>query len=134
MFGAVNKSMIMLRFYYLALALILLSCATAQLPYHGFTDQASLDAQDGIVMQQSAIGGVLNPLSLAQNDQRYGHDNVAYDRMEEGYYQWGQRLYGMGYRDEFYVRDLAPKAFHHEVLDTYDHAIAKGFEDAKGKQ
>ncbi len=84
-------------------------------------------------MQQSALGGTLDPMNLAQDDQRYAHDNIAYDRVEEGYYQWGQRLYAMGYRDEYYVRDLAPKAFHHEILDTYDHAIAKGFEDASGK-
>ncbi len=81
-------------------------------------------------MQQSTIGGTLDPMNLAQDDQRYGHDNIAYNRIEEGYYQWGQRLYAMGYRDEFYARDLAPKAFHHQILDTYDHAIAKGFEDA----
>lgn len=82
-------------------------------------------------MQQSASGGSLDPRNLAQEDQRYAHDNIAYDRNEEGYYQWGHHLYQMGYRDEFYVRDLAPKAFGHEMMDTYDHAIAKGFEDAK---
>lgn len=86
-------------------------------------------------MHQSASGGPLDPLSLAQEDQRYTHDGAAYDRIEEGYYQWGARLYVIGYRDEFYVRDLAPKAFHHELMDTYDHAIAQGFVDAeKGKQ
>ena len=121
------------RYLYFALALIVVSCATAQPPYHGFSDQSSLDRQDVIVVQQSAIGGTLDPMNLAQDDQRYGHHNVAYNRIEEGYYQWGQRLYAMGYRDEFYVRDLAPKAFHHEMLDTYDHAIAQGFDDAADK-
>ncbi len=85
-------------------------------------------------MQQSAIGGKLDPMNLAQDDQRYLHNNIAYDRIEEGYYQWGQKLYAMGYRDEFYARDLAPKAFQHPLLDTYDHAIAQGFEDAAGKR
>lgn len=127
--------MFMPRFLFLASALIVVSaCAATQPPYHGFTSQASLDRQDAIVMEQSAIGGPLDPMNLAQDDQRYSHGNSAYDRIEEGYYQWGQRLCAMGYRDEFYVRDLAPKAFHHEILDTYDHAIAKGFEDASGKK
>ena len=82
-------------------------------------------------MQQSAMGNSLDPMSLAQDNQRYAHDGIAYDRNEEGYYEWGHKLYQMGYRDEFYVRDLAPKAFGHEMMDTYDHDIAKGFEDAK---
>jgi len=130
MFGGVNMSTTMPRFLILAITLTLLSCATAQPPYHGFADQPTLDKQDSYVIAQSVIGGRLDPMNLAQEDQRYAHNNVAYDRIEEGYYQWGQRLYGMGYRDEFYVRDLAPKAFHHEMMDTYDHAIAHGFEDA----
>jgi hypothetical protein len=135
MFGGLYKSMFMPRFLYFAFALIFVSaCASTQPPYHGFPDQASLDRQDAMVMQQSVIGGPLDPRNLAQDDQRYAHNNIAYDRIEEGYYRWGQRLYGMGYRDAFYVRDLAPKAFHHELLDTYDHAIAKGFEDAAGKK
>jgi hypothetical protein len=134
MFGGVNKSMYMPRFLSLAFALLVFSaCVSTQPPYHGFADQSSLDKQDALVVEQSALGGPLNPLNLAQDDQRYDHDNIAYDRVEEGYYQWGQRLYAMGYRDEYYVRDLAPKALHHDVLDTYDHAIAKGFKDAMGK-
>jgi hypothetical protein len=125
----------MARLFFLAFTLTVLSaCATPQPVFHGFPDQASLNNQDAIVVSQSVTGGPLDPLSLAQDDQRYGHDNVAYDRVEEGYYQWGQKLYAMGYRDEFYVRDLAPKAFHHDILDTYDHAIAKGFEDSSGKK
>jgi hypothetical protein len=124
----------MTRLLFLATAICFLSaCATTQPPFHGFTDQASLNKQDALVIQQSSIGNVLDPMNLAQDDQRYNHDNIAYNRIEEGYYQWGQKLYAMGYRDEFYVRDLAPKALHHELMDTYDHAIAKGFEDAKAK-
>ncbi len=135
MFGGVNKSMFMPRFLFLAVALIFVSaCATTQPPYHGFPDQASLDRQDAMVMQQSVISGPLDPMNLAQDDQRYSHGNIAYDRLEEGYYQWGQRLYGMGYRDKYYVLDLAPKAFHHEILNTYDHAIERGFEDAADKK
>ncbi len=106
------------------------SCATPQVPFHGFPDAGTLESHDRTVMTQSASGGPLDPMNLAQEDQRYTHDNIAYDRVEEGYYQWGARLYAMGYRDEYYVRDLAPKAFGHEMMDTYDHDIAKGFEDA----
>ncbi len=130
MFGGVTMSTMMPRSLLFALTLTLLSCATAQPPYHGFTDQPSLDKQDALVIAQSVTGGPLDPMNLAQEDQRYAHNNIAYDRIEEGYYQWGQRLYAMGYRDEYYVRDLAPKAFHHEMMDTFDHAIAHGFEDA----
>src|SRR5438270_8879047 len=109
---------------------ILLSCAAAQQPYHGFSDQASLDKNDLVVLKES-IGGSLDPMNLAIEDQRYTHDNQAYNRVEEGYYQWGQKLYSMGYRDAFYVRDLAPHAFRHDVMDVYDHAIEKGFHDAE---
>jgi len=111
-------------------AILLAACAPAEMPYHGFADQSALDKTDQIVMQQS-VGGPLDPLNLAQEDQRYAHNNIAYDRMEEGYFQWGTKLYGMGYRDPFYVRDLAPKAFRHELMDTYDHAIEAGFMDAQ---
>ncbi len=110
-----------------------IACAQQQLPFHGFADQSTLDKNDQVVMEQSAHG-TLDPMNLAQDDQRYTHNNIAYDRMEEGYYQWGQKLYAMGYRDEFYVRDLAPKAFRHDLIDTYDHAIQKGFEDAEAAQ
>ena len=74
---------------------------------------------------------MLDPMRLAEEDQRYNHDGIAYDRLEEGYYQWGQKLYGLGYRGIYYARDLAPRAFRHPMDDTYDHAIAKGFEDAQ---
>src|ERR1035441_5443804 len=122
----------MLRFSFsaLSLSLFLMACAATELPYHGFTDQSALDKTDQTVVQQS-VGGQLDPLNLAQEDQRYVHNNIAYDRMEEGYYQWGAKLYGMGYRDVYYVRDLAPKAFRHELMDTYDHAIEAGFADAE---
>ena len=135
MFGGVKSinHVFMPHLLFLALAIIFVSCATAQQPYHGFSDRASLDRQDAVIMQQSATGGLLDPMNLAQDDQQNNHDNIAYNRIEEGYYQWGQKLYAMGYRDEFYARDLAPKAFHHQLMDTYDHAIAKGFEDAAGK-
>jgi len=108
----------------------IISCASTQLPYHGFADQASLESKDNYVLHES-VGGSLDPQNLAQEDQRYQHNGIAYDRMEEGYYQWGSKMYSMGYRDEYYVRDLAPHAFHHEMDDVYDHAIAQGFEDAK---
>jgi hypothetical protein len=136
MFGGVKyfHNVLMPRLFILPLIVTLVACATPQPPYHGFSDKTSLDNQDAIVLQQSAIAGPLDPMNLARDDQRYDHDNIAYNRIEEGYYQWGQKLYAMGYRDEFYVRDLAPKAFHHDLMDTYDHAIAKGFEDAAGKR
>ena len=107
----------------------LLACAAAQQPYHGFPDQSTLDKNDLVVFKES-VGGSLDPMNLAMEDQRYTHEGTAYNRVEEGYYQWGQKLYAMGYRDVFYVRDLAPHAFRHDVMDTYDHAIEKGFQDA----
>jgi hypothetical protein len=114
----------------LLLPVFLVACAPAEMPYHGFADQAALDKTDQIVIKESS-GGKLDPMNLAQEDQSYAHNNIAYDRMEEGYYQWGWKLYGMGYRDVYYVRDLAPKAFRHEMMDTYDHAIEAGFIDAE---
>ena len=115
----------------LASAALLAGCATS-LPYHGFNDQATLDQKDQIVIKESS-GGSLDPMNLAIEDQQYEHHRIAYNRVEEGYYQWGARLYAMGYRDVYYIRDLAPNAFRHSLMDTYDHAIAAGFEDAKAK-
>ncbi len=111
-------------------AITLSACATTQMPYHGFSSQAALDQSDAKVTQESAMSGPLDPLNLAQDDQEYTHEGNAYDRTEEGYYEWGQRLYGMGYRDVYYVADLAPKAFGHEIIDTYEHDIEQGFNDA----
>ena len=117
----------------LLFAIMLGACATAQMPFHGFADQATLDKNDAAVVQESAENGPLDPMNLAQNDMDYEHDGIAYDRIEEGYYQWGAKLYGLGYRDVYYVEDLAPKAFGHEMEDTYEHAIQKGFKDAAAK-
>ncbi|MDP4198826.1 MAG: hypothetical protein Q8922_02530 [Bacteroidota bacterium] len=114
---------------FVPLLLLLCSCGSTQQPYHGFPDQSSLDTKDAYVIRES-VGGALDPTRLAQDGQAYAHHNIAYNQIEEGYYRWGQQLYGLGYRDGYYVRDLAPRAFKHELLDTYDHAIATGFEDA----
>lgn len=84
-------------------------------------------------MQQSVMNGPMDPMNLAQDGQDYSHDGNAYDRIEEGYYEWGARLYGMGYRDVYYVADLAPKAMGHDIMDTYEHAIEQGFNDAAQK-
>ena len=62
------------------------ACAPAEMPYHGFADQAALDKTDQIVMKES-VNGSLDPMNLAQDDQAYTHDKIAYNRMEEGYYQ-----------------------------------------------
>lgn len=114
-----------------ALALVVAGCAAQQeLPYHGFESQAALDAKDQYVARES-VGGKLDPKNLAQEGQKYVHDAVYYDRLEEGYYQWGRNMYQLGYRDVYYVRDFAPRAFRHELLDIYDHALATGFEDAQ---
>ncbi|HZK76780.1 MAG TPA: hypothetical protein VFD13_07725 [Candidatus Kapabacteria bacterium] len=115
------------------LALALGACATTQMPFHGFADQASLNQNDAEVTRESAANGPLDPMNLAKDDQEYAHANIAYDRIEEGYYQWGAKLYGRGYRDIYYVEDLAPKAFGHEMEDTYEHAIEAGFKDAASK-
>lgn len=106
-----------------------MSCGVAQQPYHGFQDQNSLDSKDTYVLRES-VGGALDPNGLSQSGQQYNHHGIAYNQIEEGYYQWGVKLYGLGYRDAYYVRDLAPRAMHHTLIDTYDHAIATGFEDA----
>ena len=117
----------------LLFALSLAACATTQMPYHGFANQAALDKNDAEVTRESAMNGPLDPMNLAQDDQDYTHQGIAYDRIEEGYYQWGAKMYGMGYRDVYYVEDLAPKAFGHELEDTYEHAIDAGFNDAAAK-
>jgi hypothetical protein len=113
-----------------ALLNVVSGCASApQLPFYGFADKATLDQKDTYVMHES-VGGALDPNNLAAEGIQYTHDHIAYNRVEEGYYQWGHKLYEMGYRDGWYIRDMAPKAFQHELLDTYDHAIKQGFEDA----
>lgn len=104
-------------------------CFPKPMPYHGFTTSGDLDKADNYVLAES-IGGKLDPRSMAQEDQRYSHDNIAYDRNEEGYYQWGKQLYSLGYRDDLYIQDLAPRAFRHELLDTYMKALKSGFDDA----
>ena len=105
----------------------LVGCGSAPLPYHGFADDAALQKADSYVIAES-VGGKLDPRSMSLEDQRYAHDNIAYDRMEEGYYQWGLKMYQMGYREEDYVRELAPRAFKRDLLDTYDKALEAGFE------
>src|ERR1700753_1619923 len=115
----------------LSLVLVAIGCGSTEI-YHGFKDETALNRADNYVMSES-LGGKLDPMNLAQEDQRYTHGDVAYNRMEEGYYQWGAKLHEMGSRDVFYVRDLAPKAFHRELIDTYDHAIEQGFKDAGSK-
>jgi hypothetical protein len=112
-----------------AIGALLASCGSVQQPYHGFPDQGALDTKDTYVLRES-VGGALDPTTLAQADQMYDHHNIAFNQIEEGYYQWGQKLYALGYRDVFYIRDLAPRAMHHALMDTYDHAIETGFDDA----
>ena len=112
------------------LSFLLASCATTQMPYHGFATEADLEAKDATVTKESALNGPMDPQNLAQDGQEYTHDGNAYDREEEGYYEWGVKLYQMGYRDVYYVADLAPKAMGHDIIDTYEHAIEQGFNDA----
>ncbi len=81
-------------------------------------------------MLRESVGGALDPTTLSESGQQYAHHNIAYNQIEEGYYRWGQKLYALGYRDVYYVRDLAPRALHHALIDTYDHAIETGFNDA----
>ena len=106
------------------------SCARQIMPYHGFATGTALDQADSYVLAES-VGGKLDPRGMAEEDQRYNHDNIAYDRNEEGYYQWGKKLYGMGYRDEQYVLELAPRAFKRDLLDTYLKALGAGFDEAQ---
>lgn len=121
------------RLLVVASALTVVGCAAQQQwPYHGFDSQATLESKDAFVAKES-VGGKLDPKNLASEDQKYVHDGIYYDRAEEGYYQWGHMMYKMGYRDVYYVRDMAPHAFRHALLDVYDHAIEKGFEDAQAE-
>lgn len=106
------------------------SCGEPDVMYGGFSDQGALSKADQYVMAES-VGGKLDPANNSKEDQRYEHDHLAYNRMEEGYYQWGYSLYKMGYRDLWYVRDLAPKAFRKKLLSTYDDAIQAGYKAAK---
>jgi hypothetical protein len=110
--------------------LALVSCGVAQQPYHGFQDQNALDSKDSYVLHESYAGGALDPAKLAESGQNYNHHGISYSQSEEGYYQWGAKLYTLGYRDVYYIRDLAPRAMHHELTGTYDHAVQAGFEDA----
>jgi len=114
----------------LALVSFSVGCGSAPMPYHGFADNNALDKADGYVIAES-VGGKLDPKSLSQEDQRYAHDGIAYDRMEEGFYQWGGKVFELGYRDEYYVRELEPRAFKRDLLDIYDKAIQAGFENAE---
>jgi hypothetical protein len=104
-------------------------CAPS-LPNHGFQNTTLLGNADDFVVKESA-GGQMDPRNMAQEDQRYAHDNIAYDRNEEGYYQWGMKMYQLGYRDELYIRDLEVRAFKHPLLDSYDKAVQAGFEAAE---
>ena len=106
------------------------SCGPKDVLYGGFTDQAALNKADQYVMAES-VGGKLDPVNNSKEDQRYEHDHIAYNRMEEGYYQWGKSLYNLGYRDLWHVRDLAPQAFRKTLLSTYENAIQAGFKDAE---
>ncbi len=105
-------------------------CGAPSMPYHGFQSDALLSNADDYVIRES-VGGQIDPRNMSSEDQRYAHDNVAYDRNEEGYYQWGMKMYQLGYRDELYVRDLEPRAFKHPLLDSYDKAVEAGFEAAE---
>jgi len=107
----------------------LLSCGAPSLPYHGFANDAALSNADDYVLKES-IGGQMDPRNMSQEDQRYTHDGIAYDRNEEGYYQWGMKMYQLGYRDEYYVRDFEERAFKHPLLDSYDKAVQAGYEAA----
>jgi hypothetical protein len=37
----------------------------------------------------------------------------------------------MGYRDHFYVQELAPRAFKRKIMDIYEAALTAGFKDAR---
>ncbi len=107
-------------------------CGAPSLPYHGFQSSNSLSSADDYVLKES-IGGKMDPLNMSQEDQRYAHDGIAYDRKEEGYYQWGMKMYQLGYRDIYYIRDLEPRAFKQTLLDTFEKAIDAGYDAAQSQ-
>src|SRR5438552_1979897 len=82
LFGSVSTThplryTLMIRFsLFFLFSVALAACAATQMPYHGFADEATLERSDEQVMRQS-VNGPLDPMNLAQEDQRYVHDNLA---------------------------------------------------------
>lgn len=103
-----------------------------ELPNHGFSDAATLEKTDKYVIAES-VGGKLDPANMVREENRYTHDGINYNRTEEGYYQWGVKMYELGYRDWFYVSDLEEQAFRRPLMDTYTDAIKAGYKQTEAK-
>ena len=116
---------------FVTLAFIAMSCGPkVDMTNAGFATRAQLEEADRVVVAES-VGGSLDPAKLAPENGRFNHNGANYSMAEEGYYRWGRKLYEMGYRDPFYVQDLAPKAFKRKVMDIYEAALTAGFKDAR---
>lgn len=126
MFSRVSNLFILLALFTLA------SCnpKVGDLTHAGFPGKAELDKADQYVIGES-VGGKLDPTTLAPNSDRYEHNGINYSQAEEGYYRWGKKLHEMGYRDVYYIQDLAPRAFKRKVMDNNYNALTAGFKDAR---
>jgi hypothetical protein len=116
---------------FVALAFVMTSCGPkVDMTNAGFATAAQLEQADQTVVAQS-IGGNLDPANLAPENGRFTHNGANFSQAEEGYYRWGMKLYQMGYRDHYYVQDLAPRAFKRKIMDIYEAALTAGFKDAR---
>lgn len=128
-FHMLNRSLASLLFA--ALCFVVMSCGPkVDMTNAGFATPAQLEQADKTVIAES-IGGNLDPAKLAPENGRFNHNGANYSQAEEGYYRWGMKLYQMGYRDHFYVQDLAPRAFKRKIMDIYEAALTAGFKDAR---
>jgi hypothetical protein len=116
---------------FMALTLFAMSCGPkVDMTNAGFATKAQLEQADQTVINES-VGGSLDPAKLAPENGRFNHNGANYSMAEEGYYRWGKKLYEMGYRDHYYVQDLAPRAFKRKIMDIYEAALTAGFKDAR---
>jgi hypothetical protein len=116
---------------FVALTFVMMSCGPkVDMSNAGFATQTQLQQADQTVINES-VGGNLDPAKLAPENGRFNHNGANYSMAEEGYYRWGRKLYEMGYRDHYYVQDLAPRAFKRKIMDIYLAALTAGFKDAR---
>jgi hypothetical protein len=124
-----NKSLA--SFMFMALTVLMMSCGPkVDMTNAGFASKAQLEQADQTVINES-VGGNLDPAKLAPDNGRFSHNGANFSMAEEGYYRWGKKLYEMGYRDHYYVQDLAPRAFKRKIMDIYESALTAGFKDAR---
>lgn len=112
-------------------SMTLMACGPKiDLTHAGFTSKSDMESADRIVIAES-VGGKLDPAVLAPENGRFNHNGANYSMAEEGYYRWGKKLYEMGYRDIYHIKDLAPRAFKRKIMDIYEAALSAGFYDSR---